>query len=103
MKLLVVLSIREYQSKVIPLIEEAGVNRFSVTDIIGYKKKSGSLSWFASHPDHGQTSSFLLFSFTTADVANQAIEAINKCNEETDNPFPVHAFVMDVENFSQLL
>lgn len=103
MKLLVVLSVKEYKRNVISLLEEAGVNRFSVMDITGYKKKSGSISWFASHPDHGKTNSILLFSFATEEVANQAIDVINKCNEETESSFPAHAFVVDVESFSKLL
>ncbi len=103
MKLLVVLSVKEYQRKVTALLEEAGVNRFSVADIAGYKKNKGSISWFASHPDSEKTDSILLFSFAGEEIANQAINKINECNAEMQNPFPVHAFVMNVENFSNLI
>lgn len=103
MKLLVVLSVREYRQRVAGLLEEAGINRFSTTDITGYKKSSGSISWFASHPDNAKMNSILIFSFTTEDIANRAIGVINKCNKETENPFPVHAFVVNVESFSNLL
>ena len=37
MKLLVVLSIKEYQEQVGSLLHDAGVKRFSVTNITGYK------------------------------------------------------------------
>ncbi|MBP1618650.1 MAG: hypothetical protein H6Q14_2477 [Bacteroidetes bacterium] len=103
MKLLVVLSVKEYQRKVTTLLEESGVNRFSVADIAGHKKKKGSISWFASHPDSEKTDSILLFSFTDEEIANQALNKINECNAEMQNPFPVHAFVMNVENFSNLI
>lgn len=103
MKLLVILSVKEYQRKVTALLEEAGVNRFSVADIAGYKKKKGSISWFASHPDSEKTDSILLFSFTGEDIADEAINKINECNAEMQNPFPVHAFVMNVESFSNLI
>ena len=36
-KLLVVLSIKEYQEQIGSLLHEAGVKRFSVTNITGYK------------------------------------------------------------------
>lgn len=39
MKLLVVLSIKEYQERVAGMLQDAGVNRFSVTNITGYKKE----------------------------------------------------------------
>jgi hypothetical protein len=35
MKLLVVLSIKEYQERVASLLHDAGIKRFSVTDITG--------------------------------------------------------------------
>lgn len=102
MKLLVVLSVKEYQRKVTALLEQSGVKLFSVINIEGYKKKAGSISWFASHPNSTKTDSILLFSFTTAEVAQVAIKTIDECNAEARNSFPAHAFVMNVESFSQL-
>lgn len=102
MKLLVVLSIKEYQERVASLLQDAGVKRFSVTNITGYKKKVNNISWFASESGNPKTNSIMLFSFTTEDIAKQAIAEIDSCNIETQNPFPVHAFVMDVESFSKM-
>ncbi len=103
MKLLVVLSIKEYQEQVASLLQNAGVTRFSVTNITGYKKKEESLGWFAANASNAKTNSIMLFSFATQEIVDKAIAKIDTCNEETDNPFPVHAFVMNVENFSKLI
>lgn len=45
----------------------------------------------------------MLFSFTTSELADKAIAEIDSCNVDTSNPFPVHAFVLDVENFSKFI
>lgn len=103
MKLLVVLSIKEYQERVASLLQDAGVKRFSVTDITGYKKKEENLGWFAANASDAKTNSIMLFSFVTKETADNAIVKIDNCNMETKNPFPVHAFVLDVENFSKLI
>jgi len=103
MKLLVVLSIKEYQEQVGSLLHDAGVKRFSVTNITGKKKKKENLGWFAANGNNAKTNSIMLFSFVTKEIADKAIVEIDSCNIETKNPFPVHAFVLDVENFSKLI
>lgn len=103
MKLLVVLSIKEYQEQAGSLLHDAGVKRFSITNITGYKKKEENLGWFAANGSNAKTNSIMLFSFVTKEIADKAIVEIDNCNIETKNPFPVHAFVLDVENFSKLI
>lgn len=103
MKLLVVLSIKEYQEQVANLLHDAGVKRFSVSNITGYKKKEENLGWFAANASDAKTNSIMLFSFVTKAIADKAIVEIDNCNVETKNPFPVHVFVLDVENFSKLI
>ena len=85
------------------LLHDAGVKRFSVTNITGYKKKEENLGWFAANGSNAKTNSIMLFSFVTKEIADKAILEIDSCNIETKNPFPVHAFVLDVENFSKLI
>jgi hypothetical protein len=63
MKLLVVLSIKEYQERVAGMLQDAGVKRFSVTGITGYKKKKEHLGWFAVDSNNAKTNSIMLFSF----------------------------------------
>ncbi|MCI1647716.1 MAG: hypothetical protein LKI39_10245 [Bacteroides sp.] len=105
MKLLIVLSIDEYRDQVAKILEKAGVNRFSATHINGYKQRKANpnLNWFSQGSGNAKTNSVLLFSFTTKEVAEQAIAALDTCNIETQNPFPVHAFILDVESYSKLI
>lgn len=44
----------------------------------------------------------MLFSFVEKEIADKALTEIDTCNIETKNPFPVHVFILDVENFSKL-
>ena len=103
MKLLVVLSIKEYQERVASLLHNAGIDRFSVTDIAGYKKTEETLSWFGTNSAKAKINSILLFSFISKECAEKAIAEIESCNIDTDNPFPVHAFMLDVEQFSKMI
>jgi nitrogen regulatory protein PII len=103
MKLLIVLSIKDYQERVARLLHDAGVKRFSVTDITGYRKREENLGWFAAASSSAKTNSVMLFSFLAQETAEKAIASISGCNVETDNPFPVHAFMLDVESFSKMM
>lgn len=103
MKLLVVLSIKESQERVASLLQDAGVTRFSVSDMVGYKKREENLGWFAAKGNNAKTNSIMLFSFTSKEIAEKAIAVIDSCNIEANIPFPVHAFIMDVENFSKMI
>lgn len=105
MKLIVVLSIAEYVEQVTKLLHEAGVKRFSSVDITGYKKRNGlsSLNWFGYTAEDAKTNSVMLFSFAPEEITENVLRAINECNDETKDPFPVHAFVLSVDNFSKFL
>lgn len=97
MKLLIVLSIKEYQDQIAKILEESGVEIFSVSRITGYKKRSYNIGWFGS--DSGKTNSIMMFSFTEEVAARQALDNISKCNKE-GNPFPVKGFVLNVTDQS---
>lgn len=101
MKLLVVVSIKEYQEEVAKLLESAGVSIFSVSDTTGYKKRGYNVGWFGS--DNGKTNSIVLFSFTDAESAQKALENINRCNADCNTSFPVRGFVLNVEEFSKMM
>ncbi|NCC10824.1 MAG: hypothetical protein EOM31_10050 [Bacteroidia bacterium] len=100
MKLLIVLSIREMQNKVGQLLEEAGVQIFSVTDITGYKNRQHNIGWFGSH--NGKENSILLFSFTDAATAEKALRLIEQCDVCNQSRFPLRGFVLDVESFAHI-
>lgn len=104
MKLLVVLSIKESRKKVAAMMQQAGVEKFSVIDIAGYKNAKDNISWFAgSDSDAIKTTSILAFSFTTEEIAKRVISEITSCNIETENSFPAHAYILDVEEFSKIM
>lgn len=103
MKLLVVLSIKEHKEEVAKLLQAAGIKRFSIADITGYKKKNKNVGWFAIDGGNMKVDSIMLFSFATKELVDKAIEEIDKCNDDRNISFPVHAFVLDVDNFSKLL
>lgn len=105
MKLIVVLSIAEHQEEVAALLHRAGIRRFSSAPIAGYKKKkeNAALNWFSPKSQEVKTNSIALFSFASKEAVEQAIQEINRCNAEKPGPFPVHAFVLDVERYSEFL
>lgn len=105
MKLIIILSIKESQDKVAELLEKAGIKRFSTISLTGFKKKKENplANWYGSTSELAKVNSVMLFSFTDEDTARQTIERIDKCNEEAHNSFPVHAFTLNVDEFSKFL
>lgn len=104
MKLIVVLSLVDFRESVIKLLHDAGVKRFSTADITGYKdrKTADDLNWFSSRLLRVKTDSLVFFSFAEEQAAEEVVRQVNVLNRATEDNFPVHAFVMDVEKFSEL-
>ena len=104
MKLLVILSIVEEQRNAARLLHDAGLDRFSVVNITGYKKSEmcAALGWFGQGSACEKTNSLMMFSFTTEEIAQQVIHNISQYNEAAERSFPLHAFVLDVEQFAKL-
>lgn len=101
MKLLVVTSLKEFQHDVSKMLDDAGVQVFSVTETVGYKKahQSEFLSkWYGS--GEGKFDSIFFFSFTDTETAVKALAMITACNAESKTRFPVRGFVMPVEQWS---
>lgn len=100
MKLLVVLSIQELQERVAKLLESAGVDIFSVSEITGYKKRNYNVGWFGI--DNGKANSIAMFSFTDEETAHRAIQMIEECDVCNKMRFPVRGYVLNVEEFVKL-
>jgi hypothetical protein len=103
MKLLVVTSLKEYRKKVSDILDEAGIDVFSVSETIGFKdhQRPNLLdNWFSSGSD--QFDSIFLFSFTESGKAEIAIELIKKYNTENETGFPLRAFIIPVEQSSYI-
>jgi hypothetical protein len=103
MKLLIITSLKEYQEPVARILEQAGVKVFSASDTVGFKNVSDDNladNWFARARELAD--SIFLFAFTQSDNATRALDLIRKYNHETRTAFPVRAFVVPVENASDL-
>jgi len=101
MKLLVVTSLKEYQKKVAHILDQAGIEVFSVSETIGFKDHQTSNmldNWFSSGSE--QFDSIFLFSFTEELKADYALELIKKYNVENNTGFPVRSFIIPVDKSS---
>ena len=101
MKLLVITSLKEYQKSVSKIMDQAGINVYSVTETIGFKdhhKPNLLDNWFSSGSE--QFDSIFLFSFTAVEKADEVLSLIRQYNTENETGFPIRAFVMDVEKSS---
>lgn len=101
MKLLVVTCLKEYQDEVAKIFHQAHVYVFSVTDIMGFKENDAVNmldEWFAAGKE--RFDSILLFSFTANEHADQVVDLVNSHNTKEAMQFPIRAFVMPVDTFS---
>jgi len=101
MKLLLVTSLKEYQKTLSAIMDEAGIEVFSVSETIGFKdqQKANLLdNWFGS--GNARFDSVFLFSFTSEVNAERALELIKKYNTENETGFPIRAFVISVDKAS---
>ncbi len=102
MKLLVVMSIDEHSPEIRRLLREHGVIVFSETDIRGYtfpgEEDAGDRgNWFA-HTDPA-VYSHLFFSVVEAGRARTAMEAVAAYSRDRGLLNPIHAFLVNVEQF----
>lgn len=101
MKLFVVTCLKEYLEDVRDIFRQAAISVFSVTDVSGFKgnhHRDLLSDWFAS--GGADFNSSMIFSFTDAASAEHAMELIKAFNEKSDPGFPVHAFIIPVEQSS---
>lgn len=101
MKLLVITSLKEYQKQVAQILDKASIAVFSVSQTIGFKDHhTPNLldNWFSSGSE--QFDSIFLFSFTDETKADHALELVKQYNLENETGFPVHAFILPVEQSS---
>lgn len=101
MKLLIVTGLQEHEQAIAKILHESGVVVFSSTPTRGFKDVPHpdlTEGWYARAQAHAE--SVFLFSFTRGDHANEAVNRIRTFNEVQGGAFPVHAFVLSVENSS---
>lgn len=101
MKFLIVTCIKESEEKVCNIFKESNIRAYSTTDIVGFKdNQEPNLleDWFASGDE--QFDSMMLFSFTTSENANLAMNLIINYNQNNQTNFPIRAFIVPVEKAS---
>ncbi len=101
MKFFIVACLKEYQEEVIKIFKQAHIHVFSTTDVTGFKDNQPLNlleDWFASGEE--KFDSLMLFSFTPAANAEQAMKLIQHYNEAANTDFPVRAFIVPVEKTS---
>jgi len=101
MKLFVVTCLKEYLEDVRDIFSEADISVFSVMDVSGFKgnhHRNILADWFAS--GEADFNSSMIFSFTDAVNAEHAVARIKSYNDKSGSGFPVHAFIMPVEQSS---
>lgn len=105
MKLLVILCIEEMRETVARLLHDSGVGCMGVTSFKGYRKSTqcSALGWFGRGSACEQSSSLIMFSFTEAGPAHQAIHLLDVYNKEHASKFPPRGYVLEVSEFSQLM
>ncbi len=101
MKLLIVTSLKEHQTDVAKLLEQAGITVFSASETTGFKNPAEEnllTNWYARSRD--QYNSIFLFSFTDTANANNTLELIRNYNQVNNTGFPIRAFMLPVEKAS---
>ena len=101
MKLLIITCLKEYQQDVADILSKAKVKVFSVSETTGFKDDHAENltdSWFAAKEE--SFDSLFIFSFTTRENAQMALELIKKYNDSSATSYPVRAFIVAVEQTS---
>jgi len=98
MKLLIITCLQEHQPIVAQHLQAVSIPVFSVTNTTGFKKQEGDdllQQWFSRGTD--RVDAVVVFSFTTDDKARAAVAVLDQHNVEHPTGFPIHAFVVPVE------
>ena len=101
MKLLIITCLRENEQAVKQIFKEAGISVFSIMQSRGIKNDPDLNlmdDWFGN--SDGEADSLVLFSFHQSVLVNKCITLINESNSKINSEFPIRAFVLPVESFS---
>ncbi|UNY97970.1 hypothetical protein MQE36_12845 [Zhouia spongiae] len=100
MKLLLVTVVEEFQEDILKLFKEAGIERYSGSDIHGYKELLSEkliANWFLTEKDAIESAMF--FSFTEDENTDKVFELIKAFNNQIETNNPVKAIVVPVEKW----
>ena len=100
MKLLIVTVVEEFQREARRLFKESRIDRFSGSEIDGFKEAPSFLansSWFPS--EKGGAESTLYFSFTEEEKIDAFFELVKEFNNHLETDNPIKAIVVPIERF----
>ncbi len=100
MKLLIVTVVDELQAQARKLFKESRIDRFSESDIDGFKEAPAFLmnsSWFPS--EVGGTESAMFFSFTEEEKIDVFFKLVAAFNESLETDNPMKAIVVPIERY----
>lgn len=98
MKLLIVTVVEEFQLEARRLFKESHIERFSGSEIDGFKEVPsflGNSSWFPS--EAGGAESIMFFSFTEEEKIDIFFELAKKFNNQLETDNPIKAIVVPIE------
>lgn len=100
MKLLIVTVVSQHEKSVLQLFKEAKIERFSGSEIEGFKDATSFMmnsSWFPSQRSGADSSMF--FAFTEDGKIDSFFELARKFNEKVETNNIIHAAVVPIERF----
>ncbi|WP_228851981.1 hypothetical protein [Aegicerativicinus sediminis] len=100
MKLLIVTVVEEFQSQARKLLAQSHIDRFSQSEIDGYKEVPSILdssSWFPSIT--GGNESTMYFSFTDENKIDDFFTLVKEFNKRLETDNPIKAIVVPIERY----
>lgn len=100
MKLLIVTVVNEYEKHILKLFKDSKVERFSGSEIEGFKDSSPLLihsSWFPVQRSGSDSSMF--FSFTEDSKIDRFFDLVEKFNKNIETKNLIHAAVVPIERY----
>jgi len=101
MKLLIITVVEEFQDEVLQLLKDSKIDRFSESNIEGFKNDSPSIlmtsNWFPS--EKAGSNSSLLFSFTEEEKIDNLFKLIEVFNNNLETNNPIKAVVVPIEKY----
>lgn len=95
--MIVVTSVGQYKEELLQLFKKAGVERFSGSDISGYRDRGNLLmgNWFPS--ESGGSPSIMFFSFAREEKLGELFRLLEEFNREKGGQNPIRAVVVPIE------
>lgn len=98
MKLIIAMSVKQYQEELVGIFQGLEIPVFSKTDIQGYKnhdQPADVTNWFVANRE--SDFSVMFFAFVADNVANTIMETIKNWDQNNEAKSQMHAYVLNVD------